>query len=149
LSDEIQYLSTYLTLEQLRFNHRFTFRISYGDLPAELIYIPSMMLQPFVENSIRHGKIGSLAHEGLLEVRFEEMDDDFLKCTIMDNGTGLNSDKTYHQKGVHAMSIIQDRIKLYNDSQSMKIRFEVRNRADGAAGVMVEILLPILYNEND
>ena len=77
------------------------------------------------------------------------MDDDFLKCTIMDNGAGLNSDKTYHQKGVHAMSIIQDRIKLYNDSQSMKIRFEVRNRADGAAGVMVEILLPILYNEND
>jgi len=76
------------------------------------------------------------------------MDDDFLKCTITDNGTGLNSDKIYPQKGVHAMSIIQDRINLYNDSQSMKIRFEVRNRADGA-GVMVEILLPILYNEND
>ncbi len=148
LTDEIQYLNTYLTLEQLRFNHSFTFQISYGDLPAELIYIPSMMLQPFVENSIRHGKIGALAHEGLLEVKFEEMDDDFLKCTIMDNGTGLNSDKIYPQKGVHAMSIIQDRINLYNDSQSMKIRFEVRNRADGA-GVMVEILLPILYNEND
>jgi hypothetical protein len=148
LSDEIQYLNTYLTLEQLRFNHSFTFQISYGDLPAELIYIPSMMLQPFVENSIRHGKIGALAHEGLLEVKFEEMDDDFLKCTITDNGTGLNSDKIYPQKGVHAMSIIQDRINLYNDSQSMKIRFEVRNRVDGA-GVMVEILLPILYNEND
>jgi len=149
LTDEIQYLNTYLTLEQLRFNHRFSFRISYGNLPAELIYIPSMMLQPFVENSIRHGKIGSLPHEGLLEVTFEEMDDDFLKCTIIDNGTGLNADKIYHQKGVHAISIIQDRINLYNDSQSMKIRFEVRNRADGAAGVMVEILLPILYNEND
>jgi hypothetical protein len=149
LSDEIQYLNTYLTLEQLRFNHRFTFRISPGNLPAELIYIPSMMLQPFVENSIRHGQIGSLAHEGLLEVRFEEMDDDFLKCTILDNGTGLGIDKMFQQTGVHAMSIIQDRINLYNDSQSMKIRFEVKNRADGFAGVLVEILLPILYNEND
>jgi len=149
LSDEIQYLNTYLTLEQLRFNHSFSFRISYGNLPAELIYIPSMMLQPFVENSIRHGKIGALPHEGLLEVKFEEMNDDFLKCTVMDNGTGLNSDIIYPQKGVHAISILQDRINLYNDSQSMKIRFEVRNRADGASGVMVEILLPILYNEND
>lgn len=149
LTDEIQYLNTYLTLEQLRFNHRFTFRISYGSLPAELIYIPSMMLQPFVENSIRHGKIGSLSYEGLLDVTFEEMDDDYLKCIILDNGTGINADKFDHQKGVHAMSIIQDRINLYNDSQSMKIRFEVRNRADGAAGVIVAILLPILYNEND
>jgi hypothetical protein len=149
LSDEIQYLNTYLTLEQLRFNHRFSFLISYGNLPTELIYIPSMMLQPFVENSIRHGKIGSLPHEGMLEVNFEEIDDDFLKCTIMDNGTGLNADKIYPQKGVHAISILQNRINLYNDSQSMKIRFEVRNRFDGAAGVMVEILLPILYNEND
>jgi hypothetical protein len=67
----------------------------------------------------------------------------------MDNGTGLNSDIIYPQKGVHAISILQDRNNLYNDSQSMKIRFEVRNRADGASGVMVEILLPILYNEND
>jgi hypothetical protein len=55
----------------------------------------------------------------------------------------------FQQTGVHAMSIIQDRINLYNDSQSMKIRFEVKNRADGFAGVLVEILLPILYNEND
>ena len=149
LSDEIQYLSTYLTLEQLRFNNRFTFRISSGNLPSELIHIPSMMLQPFVENSIRHGQIGSLPYEGLLEVAFDEMDDDFLKCTIQDNGTGLSSPKSSQPGGVHAMSIIQDRIKLYNDSQSMKIRFEVRNRADGAAGVIVEILLPILYNEND
>jgi hypothetical protein len=56
LSEEIIYLSTYLELEKTRFENKFTYEIRVADgLNAEQVYVPPMMLQPFVENSIRHG----------------------------------------------------------------------------------------------
>lgn len=149
LSEEVNYLSKYLSIEQLRFNYRFTYSIYSDQVPAELIFIPSMMLQPFLENAIRHGLIGSLDYEGRVEVHFEMPDENYLRCLITDNGKGLAYGKEDTVKGVHALHIIKDRIKLYNDSKSLKISFEIYNRRDGKAGVCVDILLPILYHEND
>jgi hypothetical protein len=51
--------------------------------------------------------------------------------------------------GVHSVGIIRDRIRLYNDAQTIQIRFDIRNRDDGQKGVVVEIFLPIQYNATD
>src|SRR6185436_14435634 len=56
LEEEIKYLSTYLKLEHTRFDENFNYDISVApDLTPETIYLPPLLLQPFVENSIRHG----------------------------------------------------------------------------------------------
>lgn len=149
LTEEIKYLSKYLSIEQMRFNNRFRYSIISADVPAELIFIPSMMLQPFLENAIRHGLIGSLDYEGYLEICFEMPDENYLLCKITDNGKGLHDIHESNTKGIHALHIIKDRINLYNSSKPLKISFEINNRPDGHSGVCVEILLPILYHEND
>ena len=56
LAEEIKYLHTYLKLEQVRFENSFEYDISVDEhLQPEQVYLPSLLLQPFVENSIRHG----------------------------------------------------------------------------------------------
>lgn len=149
LSDEINYLDKYLKLEKLRYNHRFRYNIHRQDVPAELIFIPSMMLQPFVENAIRHGLIGSMDYEGRLDLYFEMPDENYLRCLILDNGVGLQAGKVARPGEVHAVDILKDRISLYNASKLLQISFNIDNRTDGSSGVCVEILLPILYHEND
>jgi hypothetical protein len=149
LSEEIEYLRKYLFLEQVRFDQKFDFKIGTEGLPAALLYIPSMMVQPFVENSIRHGQIGSLPYPGHLEIQFEVVDEEFLVCRITDNGRGLGEGRLEPTPGVHSVGIIRDRIRLYNDAQTIQIRFDIRNRDDGQKGVVVEIFLPIQYNATD
>jgi putative methionine-R-sulfoxide reductase with GAF domain len=88
LSEEIAVLELYLSLEHMRFEGTFEYSIDVDDeLEAEEIMIPSMLLQPFVENALWHG----LMHkEGERELRlsFEAISSELFRCTIDDNGIG-------------------------------------------------------------
>jgi LytS/YehU family sensor histidine kinase len=88
IEDEISYLRLYIQLEQMRFDNHFDFEIE-NLVPLEIyVELPSMMIQPFVENAIRHGQIGQLDYQGYLQIVFS-LEGEYLVVHISDNGIGI------------------------------------------------------------
>src|SRR6185369_7934277 len=87
LQDEMDYLDNYLTLEKMRFEEKFDYSITneITSTPPDVIIFPSMILQPYVENAVRHGLRHKIAGKGTLKISFaQEME--FMVCRIDDNG---------------------------------------------------------------
>ncbi len=84
IEEEFQVLEIYLDLENLRFKKDFSFEIIQNDISG--IEIPPMIIQPFVENALKHGLLHNKG-EKKVSVKFE-LEEDSLTCTIEDNGIG-------------------------------------------------------------
>jgi sensor histidine kinase YesM len=91
LSEEIQRLELYLTLEAMRFEGRFkyTFEID-PEIELEEIRIPPMLFQPFVENAIIHGILPLEQLAGEIAFKAELLNENFIEFTITDNGVGYS-----------------------------------------------------------
>ena len=88
LTDEISILKLYLELEKLRMNDKFDFVINLDSITdADAIKIPSMLIQPIVENAVWHGIADLKTRKGLITISFSEINDN-IKCVIEDNGVG-------------------------------------------------------------
>ena len=148
IEQEINYLNEYLEIQKIRFPKKFNYEINADDtLEIDEFLIPSMIIQPFVENSIEHGFVG-LEEEGQVMIHFKKQDKEIL-IEISDNGIGLdNAQKLSTEHISRAHQIIKDRIYLLNIKLKTKARFSIDNRTDGN-GVIVKIYLPqILENES-
>jgi ligand-binding sensor domain-containing protein len=102
LREEMDTLEHYCALEALRSDPPFTFAITAdAGLIAERVQLPSFLVQPYVENAIRHGLRNLKGQRaGHLEVRFMREGSDRLRCTIEDNGVGRTEARTLTEKGV-------------------------------------------------
>lgn len=108
LSEELYVLDSYVKLEKLRFN--FTYQLYIDDnLQVAQVEIPSLLIQPLVENAIKHG-ISALGEEGILSVSFSGQGNN-LVVEIRDNGTGFNTMDKTQGKG---LELTKERIKLLN-----------------------------------
>ncbi len=128
LSDELDFINKYLELEKARFEERLDIEIN---VPEELWNekIPPMLLQPLVENSVKHGISNSLEGGKITLTVFKQ--DNTLKFEIADTGTGVKDKTNLFGKGI-GLSNTQLRLqKMYqsqleildNDPQGLKIRF--------------------------
>ncbi|HEU4469534.1 MAG TPA: two-component regulator propeller domain-containing protein [Flavisolibacter sp.] len=138
LAEEIEVLELYLSLEHMRFEKSFDYRIHVEeDLEADEILIPSMLLQPYVENALWHG----LMHKDddrKLNICFTRINEDVFRCTIDDNGIGRqkalelkqqqSKTKRHVSKG---MSISQDRVDLLQ-KQGQHAVLEIVDKYDDA-----------------
>lgn len=146
LSDEIKTLRNYIELEQMRTNHSFNYHINYdSDLETDLILIPPILIQPFVENAIKHG-LRNLEYEGQLSIDFEEIDN-ILQVTVCDNGHGIQPSES-KEKGHRSMSmrIFEKRRKLLAQQLKKDIYFTIENitnEEDGLQGTRVLIQIPL------
>lgn len=129
LANELQTLSTYLRLEQLRFGFRYEI---YTDpqLPVEDIDFPPLLLQPSVENAVKHGVAG-MEEKGLISIRIIKQNND-LVITIEDNGQRNNV--PLQNKGLgRGISLTKERIehlqKLY---KSNKINYSLQHFPAGS-----------------
>ena len=96
IEKELQLLNLYLELEQLRFNKRLEYHIVLDEqINPHDISIPSMIVQPFVENSILHGIMHS-DHGGAVIIRFD-LKSTWLQVTVEDNGVGRENAMRYNQ----------------------------------------------------
>ncbi len=152
LQEEITYLESYLTLEQERFAHKFQFEITASaELNLTDTMIPSMLIQPMVENAVKHGLSPLEDTDGMLTVRFSIKDKASLQCTIEDNGIGLErslaqkKDNTTHLS--KALGITRRRIELLSrSSKTAKYSVAMMDRKKiepGKTGTIVTIILPI------
>lgn len=88
LEEELDYLRLYMDIESLRFKGKFKYEIAVAaEVEADDVQIPPMLVQPYVENAIRHGLLQKKEGDRQLTVYFEEQDE-MLTCTIQDNGIG-------------------------------------------------------------
>ena len=140
----------YLKTQKLRFENRFEFKIS---VPEELIFkkvmIPPMITQPFVENSIEHGRL-NVVENGHIHIKFEERENR-LFVMIEDNGVGRNQSTSKKLKKDHqsmALNITKERVSILNKKYKSKSTLEIRDLKEGKyTGTLVELYLPLL-NEN-
>ena len=88
LEREIEILELYLAIEALRLGNNFTYCIEVEvDLETEAVQIPSMLVQPFVENALKHGLSAKQGNRNI-HISFACNDDKYIICTVTDNGIG-------------------------------------------------------------
>jgi tetratricopeptide (TPR) repeat protein len=148
VSDEINTLRNFIELEKMRLENSFDFEINYNEeLELDFINIPPMLIQPFVENAIKHG-FNNLDYKGLLQLKFEEKDS-VLHIEITDNGIGINHTKEDTSKTHRSMSmkIFEQRRIVLAKRTKQPIGLEVYDRQnlnDKITGTLVKISIPIL-----
>ena len=156
LEREVEMLSYYLELEALRFKFPFTFAVNIDkELDGEPVELPTMLIQPYIENAIWHG----LRHKtspGHISVDLR-LNGDQLECTVQDNGIGREASRAINQQrsGVHrsmGMRVSADRLRIYGELERGASRVTIHDLKDaqgGALGTRVVILIPILASTND
>lgn len=148
LKQEIEMLRNYIELERAGIENPFGVSITTDpEMETEFIEIPPMLLQPFVENAIKHG-LRDLKYQGKLSLHFDEKGN-HIEVEILDNGKGLSENKDGRHKS-KALEIFQQRKKVIERSCKKKLSFEFQNLYDfdkSKHGVRVFLQIPILNND--
>ncbi|WP_113634791.1 tetratricopeptide repeat-containing sensor histidine kinase [Nubsella zeaxanthinifaciens] len=143
LQAELQTLELYLQLEALRLENKFSYTIALADgMEVELLRIPPLIIQPFVENAIWHG-LHNKANSGHLLIGISELDDGLIKIVIEDDGVGrLASSKLKQGQNSHksyGIDITIHRIRMLNEANQVKI-IDLYDQ-EKAVGTRIEIFL--------
>jgi putative methionine-R-sulfoxide reductase with GAF domain len=134
LAENIEYIRTYLSMEQLRFDGSFSWNISVADnIDTEETNIPSLMIQPLVENAIWHGLLHS-ENEKTLSVSFTKKEEK-ITCIIEDNGIGiLQSQKMKEQNKNNHRSVgldnIRNRVKILNEKYRAECKLTITDLSE-------------------
>jgi ligand-binding sensor domain-containing protein/putative methionine-R-sulfoxide reductase with GAF domain len=153
LKEELDILKLYVELESVRFKEAFTYSIHCDEeIDVDEVKIPTLLIQPFVENAIWHG----LMHkEGMrhLKISFTEQGD-FVHCVVEDNGIGrqkaremklsTGQDKNHTSKGI---AVSMERLKAMQKNGGAPGALEIQDLIDEqghAQGTRIDIHLPIL-----
>lgn len=147
VEQEVDFLNKYLELQKMRFPQKFTYEIKVVDsIESDETLVPSMILQPFIENSIEHGFTG-IDHAGNIFISFEKTSKE-LQIKIVDNGKGLSANSSENIGHIsRAGQIIKDRIYLLNIKLKTNAAFSIENNKD-QKGATVFIKLPLLYKQD-
>lgn len=147
LSEEIEMLNNYVSLEMSRFEDKFDFKLSIDpSLDVDSIEIPSLLIQPYVENAILHG-LYNKKERGLLYVEVTQVED-HLMFEITDNGIGREAAQRLNQNkiGGHqsiGLKLTEERLKLINDSPLTVFEIEDLRDQNGGCGTRVKIRIAI------
>ncbi|MEQ6123878.1 two-component regulator propeller domain-containing protein [Pseudotenacibaculum sp. MALMAid0570] len=137
LQEEIKTLENYLTLEQQMSVKKFEYQVhtATNGINIEEILIPPMLIQPFVENSVKHG-FQQIERNGKIDIKFV-VNGEFLECEVRDNGIGIEQSK--QQKKSHhpstALKVTKERIQSLSKEHSLIIKEE--------NGTIVSFRLPL------
>lgn len=144
---DLEALKLYIDLEQMRFHNKFCYQENIDpELTRGDYYVPSLLIQPYVENAIVHG----MAHSDRPDLKLTvsaSLEGDYIKYVIKDNGVGREQAASYNtlnklrHKSI-GLSITEDRIHLYNQEHNASGYVKITDLFDDgncAAGTMVEV----------
>jgi tetratricopeptide (TPR) repeat protein len=151
LEKEIETIENYLELQKVRYAGKFEYSIEIDiAIDTEIVQIPPMLAQPFIENSIEHG-IKYKEMIGHIDVRFL-LEDSLIRFEVEDDGVGREKaheievkQKTKHRS--MATSITYDRLLSINKKQKRKIKMEITDLKDASGkgcGTKVEFGIPVV-----
>ena len=119
LEQEIEMTTLYLELQKSRFLNNLNYSINTSKLSnddLEFILIPPMILQPIVENSIKHGFQKSENKENNINIKLHIFEKEYLTCEISDNGIGINNSHFSNGSGI-SIKNIENRLQLMCDTK--------------------------------
>jgi ligand-binding sensor domain-containing protein len=144
LDQEIKTLKHYIEVERLMAEEPFDYDIILNtDLDAEEILIPPMLIQPFIENAIRHGILRG-SRRGKFKVQFDTTEDE-LKVTVQDNGVGIYNSQNQKPKSDHqslALKVTGERLKSISGKAALQIE-ELKNEDGTIEGTKVVFKIPL------
>ncbi len=152
VSEEEGFLRSYLDLEKSRFEDKFDYSIWIDErIHKDEDSLPPMLLQPYIENCIRHGIMHKADGKGIIDIRFNVADDN-LVCTVADNGIGRKAANnlksmqhiSYQSKGTE---LTGQRIMMINKKNAAAdIILNTEDLVDEQgqpSGTMVTIVIPL------
>ena len=147
IEEEIEYLKLYLSLEKLRFDESFKYKITIDpEIDPIDTLIPTMLIQPFIENAIWHG---IMPQEGKGEVflNFIVKDEKSILIEIFDNGVGYKPDVSRNKshKSV-GLKMTEQRLQLMSEIYKKDFTMEIlniTNKDEALSGTLVKIMVPI------
>jgi two-component sensor histidine kinase len=151
LQEEINMLQEYLTLEALRFGNEFQFQINAEhDVDTYTLDVPPMIIQPFVENAVKHGLLHK-AGDQKVDINFSfNQEQNAITVTVKDNGIGrqvsaeINKHRSHHES--FSTSATQKRFEILNQQAGRMFSFtynDLQTTTGAAAGTEVTIIIPV------
>jgi ligand-binding sensor domain-containing protein len=148
LKEEIELLELYLSLEAIRLNGKLSYQIRVDEtLDKEQVLLPSILIQPYVENAVWHGIVPKES-PGKIIVEIKRQDSSFLSISIQDDGVGIEfpaNPKERNHKSL-ALKLNEDRLKMIEKMTGKKVSFSIEALHDGEGrktGTLIQIQLPI------
>lgn len=153
LEQEVNMLRLYLELEEMRFEKKFTYSLALdSNINVSKTLIPGMLIQPIVENAIKHG-IEHKEGKAIINISFS-LKDSILLCRVTDNGIGRINAEKYKTSNTHksaATSIIKERMDALSSIYNIKLSYKTEDLIDeegNPEGTSVTIEIPIgIQNE--
>lgn len=144
LEDELEMLRLYLSIEQFRYNNQLQWEFSLTQQSLKL-YIPSMLLQPLVENALKHG-LTHTDRDNILRI-VVTTENGLLRIVVEDNGVGrevsriVNSNRKEHIS--HGNALVREKIKIVRQKYGITIGFEVVDiRTSSNTGTRIVLTFP-------
>ncbi len=142
LQQEIEFIENYLELEKLRMPDKLIYKVeTTGEVNTKELLIPSMLLQPFIENAVKHGVAPLKNLKGLVQVKFY-IKHNFLVAEVRDNGIGIGMGKKVSGTGRHGIGIENTarRSSLYNIETTVT---DLQNVDISSSGTLVQLKIPV------
>lgn len=150
IDDEAERLRDYLSLEQLRMENRFEFQLEVDpSLENEEILIPSMIIQPFVENAIWHG-ISSITEKGQIRISFHNQSEKEIRVLVEDNGVGIRqASLTPEKTGNHlhmGVEMTRKRLDILAKKYGVNAKLSWTDKSPGKSnpGTVVTLVIPVI-----
>ncbi len=125
---EIETISLYMELQQLRFTNKFSFEVIVDPaIDKEITFVPPMMVQPFLENALEHGLKSKSDGGGKIQVEYS-LKKNSLQYEVRDNGVGLAAAALQHKlhKGESlSITICKERLQLIEKQSNTRIKFSI------------------------
>jgi len=151
IQEEVDYISTYLELESKRFGNKFVCEVILdGSVDPHSHLIPPMILQPYLENAVRHGMGHRQDKNGRISVRIS-LHAPYMRCIIEDNGVGRRLAARYKSKNAiryqsKGMNLVAQRVEMLNRTGKIPILIEIEDleEEDGTAlGTRITLNFPM------
>lgn len=148
LEKEIGLLRQYFELELLRSPEKFGYEIDTGNINLLQTYVPSMLIQPFVENAINHGVMHLSERKGMIHISFRQ-EEGVIYCTVDDNGVGrkesaqINANKRTDHRSA-GIEITIARLELLHQELKSRYFYTITDKTDKGRfdGTRVEFTIP-------
>ncbi|WP_298427256.1 histidine kinase [uncultured Kordia sp.] len=125
LDQEIKLIKNYLDIEKLRFKDKFEYQIHIDDsLNTKTNKIPTMLLQPIVENAVNHGIFNKMEN-GTITINFIAVDEKSYQVEVIDDGVGVVNTQNKGNRKVKSSNVLDDRLKFLNQSGNWNIVYTV------------------------
>jgi two-component sensor histidine kinase len=149
LRNELAFLEKYLWMENMRFKEKLEYQIHSSLTNPDAVLIPCMLIQPFVENAIKHGLSQNGSDVSKLLIDFSQ-EKDRVMCRVEDSGVGIDASKIFPKNIIPSgIGLSMKRVETYNSIYNLDIEIKIQNKKNienTQSGTLTTISIPLIKN---